>query len=81
MDFQRERLLGLIEYVEAIERDRLKTVLDVAQPKGFFYAEADFDGLPGVSLDRELSDDVIWLQVERLIDALLRSRRLKLGSH
>jgi len=66
MDFQRDRLLSLIGYVEATERDKLKIVLDVAQHKGFLWAEADLADLPGVVLDRELSDDVIWLQVERL---------------
>lgn len=66
MDFQRGRLLDLIDYVEATERDKLKTVLDVSQHKGFFYTEADLAGLPSVVLDRELADNVIWLQVDRL---------------
>jgi very-short-patch-repair endonuclease len=66
MDFQRGRLLSLIEYVEATERDKLKTVLDVSQHKGFLYAESDLAGLPGVVLNRELPDDSIWLQVDRL---------------
>ncbi len=66
MDDGRGRLIDLIDYVEATERDRLKTVLDATQHKGFFYAETDLADLPGVALDRELSDDVIWLQVDRL---------------
>lgn len=66
MNSQRERLLALIDYVEATERDRLKTILDVTQHKGFLYAETDFHGLPGVELNREFFDDVIWLRVERL---------------
>lgn len=66
MENGRGRLIDLIDYVEATERDRLKTVLDAAQHKGFFYAENDLAGLPGVALDRELSDDVVWLQVDRL---------------
>lgn len=65
MDFQRGRLIDLINYVEATERDKLKTVLDVAQHKGFNYAEADLVDLPGVVLNRSLSDDVIWLEVAR----------------
>ncbi len=66
MDFQHSRLIDLINYVEATERDKLKTVLDVAQHKGFNYAEADLVDLPGVVLNRTLSDDVIWLEVARL---------------
>ncbi len=66
MDFRRRRLIDLINYVEATERDKLKTVLDVAQHNGFLYAEPDLAGLPGVILDRQLPDDVIWLQVDRL---------------
>jgi len=66
MDFRRGRLIDLINYVEATERDKLKTVLDVSQHKGFMYAEADLAGLPGVILDRKLPDDAIWLQVDRL---------------
>lgn len=66
MEHGRGRLIDLIDYVEATERDRLKTVLDATQHKGFFYAETDLADLPGVALDRELSDDVIWLQVDRL---------------
>jgi hypothetical protein len=65
-DFQQARLLSLIDYVEATERDKLKTVLDVAQHKGFNYAEADLVDLPGVVLNRSLADDVIWLEVARL---------------
>lgn len=64
--FQRERIIDLISYVEATERDKLKTVLDVAQHKGFLYSEADLAGLPGVILNRTLLDDVIWMQVDRL---------------
>ncbi|MBU6207692.1 MAG: hypothetical protein KGQ42_08400 [Alphaproteobacteria bacterium] len=48
MDFQQTRLLSLIDYVEATERDKLKTVLAVAQHKGFNYAEADLANLPSV---------------------------------
>lgn len=64
--FQRERIIDLISYVEATERDKLKTVLDVTQHKGFIYSEADLAGLPGVILNRTLLDDVIWMQVDRL---------------
>ncbi len=65
-DFQQARLLSLIDYVEATERDKLKTVLDVAQHKGFSYAEADLVDLPSVMLNRSFADDVIWLEVARL---------------
>jgi hypothetical protein len=65
-NFQHNRILDLINYVEATERDKLKTVLDVAQHKGFNYFEADVDGLPGVALNQQVLDDAIWLVVDRL---------------
>jgi very-short-patch-repair endonuclease len=65
-DFQQARLLSLIDYVEATERDKLKTVLDVNQHKGFNYVEADLSDLPGVVLNQAHADDVIWLEVARL---------------
>ena len=70
MNFQHSRLIDLINYVEATERDKLKTVLDVTQHKGFNYAEADLADLPGVVLNRTLADDVIWLEVARLAKRL-----------
>lgn len=65
MNVQRDRLLDLIAYVEATERDKLKTVLDVTRHNGFLYAKDELD-LPGVTLNRLVDDDAIWLHVERL---------------
>ena len=51
MEHGRGRLIDLIDYVEAIERERLKTVLDTRDHKGFFYAEAEVhDGLTCLTL-------------------------------
>lgn len=45
------RLIDLIDYVEATERDKLKTVLDYQDHKAFRKTGAELQGLPGVALD------------------------------
>jgi hypothetical protein len=65
-DRQCKRLLDLIDYVEATERDKLKTVLDFHDHKAFRRAGQELDGLPGVAQDITSDDDPIWLRVDRL---------------
>lgn len=66
IEMQRGRLLDLIDYVEATERDRLKVVFDFRDHVGFRATEAELADLPGVSLNCGAEDDPIWLRVERL---------------
>lgn len=60
------RLIDLIDYVEATERDKLKIELDYRSHRGFVTTEEELAGLPGVSLDCGDEDDPVWLRVERL---------------
>lgn len=60
------RLIDLIDYVEATERDKLKIELDYRSHRGFVTTEEELVGLPGVSLDCGDEDDPVWLRVERL---------------
>lgn len=60
------RLIALIDYVEATERDRLKIELDYRNHKGFASSFEELDGLPGVALDCGDDTDPIWLRVDRL---------------
>lgn len=60
------RLIALIDYVEATERDRLKIELDYRNHKGFASSFEELDGLPGVALDCGDDSDPIWLKVDRL---------------
>ncbi|MEE4211653.1 MAG: DUF3320 domain-containing protein [Parvularcula sp.] len=60
------RLIDLIDYVEATERDKLKTVFDYVDHKGFRKTGAELEGMPGVALDVGRDDDPIWLRVDRL---------------
>jgi very-short-patch-repair endonuclease len=68
-DFERRRLIELIDYVEATERDKLKVVLDFRAHAGFQITETELAGLPGVALDCGTLDDPIWLRVDRLTKA------------
>ncbi len=60
------RLIDLIDYVEATERDKLKIELDYRSHRGFVTTEEELAVLPGVSLDCGDEDDPVWLRVERL---------------
>lgn len=64
---ERERLTALIDYVEATERDRLRTVLDMADYGGFRRSGDDIIKLPGVLVNARDGDDHRWLSVERLV--------------
>lgn len=63
---ERERLAALIDYVEATERDRLRTVLDMADYRGFRCAGEDAIKLPGVFVNLREGDDPVWMRVNRL---------------
>ena len=60
------RMSDLIDYVIAVEKDKLKTVTDVSDHKGFHRTHDELAGLPGVTFNRVDGNDVAWLQVERL---------------
>lgn len=62
-----DRLLALLDYVEATERDRLPAVLDMADYRGFRRAGDDLIKLPGVLVNVRDGDDHIWLSVDRLV--------------
>jgi very-short-patch-repair endonuclease len=81
MMVETDRLLALLDYVEATERDRLPAVLDMADYRGFRRAGDDLIKLPGVLVNVRDGNDHLWLSVERLVrrpppppaDALLRT--------
>ncbi|WP_240500008.1 AAA domain-containing protein [Sphingomonas montana] len=66
MPIQNERLLALIDYVEATERDRMAIVTDVADYRGLRADGADVARMPGVRVDARTDDDPVWLSVDRL---------------
>lgn len=67
MMVETDRLLALLDYVEATERDRLPTVLDMADYRGFRRSGDDIIKLPGVLVNVRDGDDHLWLRVERLV--------------
>ncbi len=64
---ERDRLTALIEYVEATERDRLRTVVDMADYRAFRRSGDDIIMLPGVHVNVHDGDDHRWLSVDRLV--------------
>lgn len=64
---ERTRLQGLIDYVEATERDRLSVAWDVADHRGFRRFREDAIRLPGIHLDVRDGDDHMWMVVDRLV--------------
>ncbi|KQM19617.1 AAA domain-containing protein [Novosphingobium sp. Leaf2] len=67
MMVETDRLLALLDYVEATERDRLPPVLDMADYRGFRRAGDDLIKLPGVLVNVRDGEDHVWLSVERLV--------------
>jgi hypothetical protein len=65
-ELQCDRLLDLIEYIEATERDRLKVLFDYRDHVGFRAIPAEIAMLPGVGLNCGTEDDPVWLRVDRL---------------
>ena len=61
------RMLGLIDYVIAIEKAKLKLVTDLAQHGGFHRTHDELALLPGVAFNRALGDgETALLTTERL---------------
>ncbi|MCJ1961611.1 AAA domain-containing protein [Novosphingobium mangrovi (ex Hu et al. 2023)] len=60
------RMIDLIDYVVAVEKDKLKIVTDVAQHGAFRRDAAGLANLPGVHLNAVDGGEVAWLKVERL---------------
>ena len=67
MKVEIDRLLSLLDYVEATERDRLPTILDMADYRGFRRSGDEVIKLPGVLVNVRTADDHLWLSVERLV--------------
>jgi very-short-patch-repair endonuclease len=60
------RMLDLIDYVIAVEKDKLKLVTDFAEHRALHYSHEELDGLPGITFNRSMGEDVAFLSVERL---------------
>jgi very-short-patch-repair endonuclease len=61
------RMLGLIDYVIAIEKAKLKLVTDLAQHGGFHRTYDELSTLPGIAFNRVLGDgETALLTAERL---------------
>lgn len=60
------RMLDLIEYVIAIEKDKLKLVTDAADHRGFHKSYDDLKELPGIAFNRVLGEDAALMTIERL---------------
>lgn len=67
MKVEVDRLLSLLDYVEATERDRLPTAIDMASYRGFRRGADEIILLPGVLINVRGDDDHVWLNVERLV--------------
>lgn len=66
LDPVRLRMIAMIDYVIAVEKDKLKPVTDVAEHKGFHELHDALRDLPGVTFAKIDGDDMVWLNVERL---------------
>ena len=60
------RMLDLIDYVIAVEKDKLKLVTDVADHRALHRAHDELAELPGIAFNRLSGEDVAFLTVERL---------------
>jgi very-short-patch-repair endonuclease len=59
-------MIDLIDYVIAVEKDKLKIVTEVADHRGFHRTHDELAALPGVSFNSVDASGSAWLQVERL---------------
>ncbi len=65
IDESNERLIGLLEYIEQVEKLKKIPVFKVAaEPLRRFQSE--LRGLPGIAFDLNDSGDVLWMKVSRL---------------
>ena len=60
------RMLDLIDYVIAVEKDKLKLVTDVADHRALHRTHDELAALPGIAFNRVSGEDVAFLTVERL---------------
>ena len=60
------RMLDLIDYVIAVEKDKLKLVTDVAEHRALHRTHDELVALPGIAFNRVSGEDVAFLTVERL---------------
>src|ERR1035438_347715 len=66
MSIENQRLVSLIEFAQQSARLRAKTASTVGQHRQFALYERDIQGLSGIRLNTEDSDDGAWLVVERI---------------
>lgn len=65
MSSPQERLIGLLEYIEQVEK--LKKTAPLTVPTEFFRAfQSDIQGLPGVEFNQVSGGDDVWLRILRL---------------
>lgn len=60
------RMLDLIDYVIAVEKDKLKLVTDVAEHRALHRTHDELAALPGIAFNRVSSEDFAFLTVDRL---------------
>ena len=60
------RMIDLIDYVIAVEKDKLKLVTDFADHRGLHRSHDEVTDLPGVLCNRVLGEDTAILTIERL---------------
>lgn len=60
------RMLDLIDYIIAVEKDKLKLVTDVADHHALHRTHDELAALPGITFNRVSDEDVALLTVQRL---------------
>lgn len=60
------RMLDLIDYVIAVEKDKLKLVTDVAEHRALHRSHDELAELPGIAFNRISGEDAAFLTVDRL---------------
>ena len=60
------RMIDLIDYVIAVEKDKLKLVTDYADHRALHRSYDEIAGLPGVAFNRVTGEDTAFLTVDRL---------------
>jgi len=70
-----ERLIGLLEYIEQVEK--LKKTGPRKVPTEFFRAtQAEIQGLPGIEFNEVSGGDDVWLRISRLKEVASRAFRI-----
>ncbi len=60
------RMLDLIDYVIAVEKDKLKLITDVADHRALHRTHDELAALPGIAVNRVSGEDVAFLTIDRL---------------